>query len=173
MMNSLQFHMVKLAILLATIPLCISGCGKKESYHRHADHSQVQATHSHHHEPPHGGTVIRLGDELFHMEWVEDTEAGIMRCYIMDGHLEQFTRIKQESFDVLVKTMDGQEISWTFQSVENRATGETVGNTSEFHAQLSALPNQNTFEGTIQTVHILGQQFENITFKYPEGNETH
>ena len=173
MMDKLQSQMVKIGLLLTVILVSVIGCGKKESNHQHADHSQTHAAHSHHHEPPHGGTVIRLGDELFHMEWVEDTEAGIMRCYIMDGHLEQFIRIKQESFDVLVKTMDSQEISWTFQSVENRATGETVGNTSEFHAQLSALPNQNTFEGTIQTVHILGQQFENITFKYPEGNETH
>ena len=137
MMDHLHSQMVKLATLLAMIFLCVIGCGKKESHHPHADHSQTHTAHSHHHEPPHGGTVIRLGDELFHMEWVKDTEAEIMRCYIMDGHLEQFIRIAQESFEVLIKPTNGQEVSWTFQAVENRAIGEKVGNTSEFHAQLS------------------------------------
>lgn len=173
MIDQLHSQIVKLATLLATMIPCVIGCGKQESHHQHADHSQKHAVHSHHHIPPHGGTVIRLGDELAHMEWVKDTEAEIMRCYIMDGHLEQFIRIAQESFQVLVKPTNGQEFSWTFQAVENRATGEIVGNTSEFHAQLSALPDQNIFEGSIQTVHVLGRQFENITFKYPEGNETH
>lgn len=173
MIKNLQFEMARIGALLAVILAVVTGCGKKESNHQHANKSHHHTSHSHHHEPPHGGTVIRLGDELYHMEWVKDSEAGIMRCYIMDGHLEQFVRIAQETFEVLVRPTEGQQITWIFNAVENRATGEQVGSTSEFHAQLSELPDQNTFEGYIKNIHILEQRFENISFKFPEGNETH
>jgi hypothetical protein len=62
-------------------------------------------------------------------------------------------------------------LPWSFVAAENRATGETIGNTSEFQARLPELPNQNKFEGTIQEVHIQGNRFENIAFQFPEGNE--
>ena len=163
----------KIIPLLIVSVMCMIGCGKSASNPTLAEHSHDHAAHSHHHEPPHGGTVIRLGDESFHMEWVKDLEAGIMRCFIMDGHLEKFIRITQVSFDVSVHPADGPRLQWTFHAAENRATGEQVGDTSEFHAQLSALPNKNTFEGNILAVHISGQQFDNVAFKYPEGNETH
>ena len=163
----------KIIPLVTVSVMCMIGCGESSSNPALAEHSHDHAAHAHHHEPPHGGTVIRLGDESFHMEWVKDLEAGIMRCFIMDGHLEKFIRITQVSFDVSVHPADGPRLQWTFHAAENRATGEQVGDTSEFHAQLSALPNKNTFEGNILAVHISGQQFENVAFKYPEGNETH
>ena len=161
--------------LLTVAVMCMIGCGKSASNSPLAEHAHDHAAHAHghHHEPPHGGTVIRLGDESFHMEWVKDPEAGIMRCFIMDGHLEKFIRITQASFEVSVHPADRPKLRWTFHAAGNRATGEQVGDTSEFHAKLSALPDKNTFEGNILAVHISGQKFENVSFKYPEGNETH
>ena len=162
----------KIIPLLTVAVMCMIGCGKSASNPTLAEHSHDHAAHGHHHEPPHGGTVIRLGDESFHMEWVKDLEAWIMRCFIMDGHLEKFIRITQASFDVSVHPADGPKLQWTFHAAGNRATGEQVGDTSEFNAQLSALPDKNTFEGNILAVHVSGQQFDNVAFKYPEGNKT-
>ena len=159
------------AVLVSFLTLLVSCDPKEPEPHEHAlhDHSIMD----HHHEAPHGGSVIRLGDELFHLEWVKDTEAGLMRCYVMDGHLERFIRIAQESIEVLVDQHDGAPITWIFKAVENRATGEQIGDSSEFQAPLSVLPNQNTFAGTIREVHIQSNRFEDISFRFPEGNETH
>lgn len=155
--------------------LCLSwvGCNQSSDSADHShDHEGSNNDHAgHHHDPPHGGTVIRLGDELYHLEWVKDDAANLMRCYVLDGHLEQFIRIAQNEIMVSVTEPDGTHLPWTFIAAENRATGETVGDTSEFHAPLDQLPNQNKFEGTIKEVHIQGNRFENISVRFPEGNE--
>jgi hypothetical protein len=160
--------------LFSLLCLIWTGCGDASDVAEHDHDHGEEANHAHaghHHDPPHGGTVIRLGDELYHLEWVRDEEAGLMRCYVLDGHMEQFIRIDQTEIIVLVNGPDGTMLPWSFVAAENRATGETIGNTSEFQARLPELPNQNKFEGTIPEVHIQGNRFENIAFQFPEGNE--
>lgn len=157
---------------LAGLLLLVTSCGGQYEKQREGQVSHEDSHQGHHHEPPHGGTVVRLGDELFHLELVKDSHAGLMRCYVMDGHLEHFIRIAQESIEVLVKQQDGQPLTWTFTAVENRATGEKLGSTSEFQASLDILPNQKQFEGTVREVHILKHRFEDVSFSFPEGNES-
>ena len=152
--------------------LLIIGCGGQYEKQQEGHISDEHSHQGHHHEPPHGGTVVRLGDELFHLELVKDSHAGLMRCYVMDGHLEHFIRIAQASIEVLVEQQDGKLLTWMFTAVENRATGETLGNSSEFQAPLAALKDQNKFVATIPAVHIQNQRFENISFSFPEGNES-
>lgn len=165
---------MKIPLLIFLTLFYVSGCGTDHNQLKSENHSHDHSEHhAHHHEPPHGGTVFRLGDELYHLEWVKDTEAGIMRCYVLDGHMENFVRIQQKAFEVSIPQADSDLLIWIFNAVENRATGEKVGDTSEFHASLSELTDQNKFEGKLLKVHIRGQEFENIDIKFPEGNETH
>jgi hypothetical protein len=166
---------MKLFFQLATyamLPLSLAVTGCDGQTHSNLDQAQHHGNHAHHHAPPHGGTPIQLGDELYHMEWVKDEDIGIMRCYIFDGHMETFVRISQETFEVNIP-LEGKEskYTWTFSAIANRSTGETIGNSSEFHAPLESLPNQNKFEGILQEIHIEGQYFRNIPVRYPEGNE--
>ena len=126
---------------------------------------------AHHHEPPHGGTVIELGQEAYHLELVLESERGPLICYVMDGHLEQFIRLSQTSIVCDVELADGTQTNLVFMATANRATGEQVGDTAEFHADIQPWVPINRFEGKIREVHIQDQSFTDVAFKYPEGNE--
>ena len=100
------------------VSMICTGCDAPEQKH------SSSAPHGHHHDPPHGGSLIQLGNEQYHLELVMD-----------------------------------------------RSTGETVGDTAEFQADLAPLNGENTFEGIIQEVHIQNSSFTKIPFSFPGGNE--
>lgn len=165
-------HRTWLAVCGTVLTLTWTSCDPQPAPDAQHTHHEAEHAHAgHHHDPPHGGTVFRLGDELYHLEWVKDEAAGVMRCFVLDGHMENFVRINQPAIEVEILNSDDSLTSWIFVAADNRATGESVGNTSEFHAPLEPLPDQNKFEGTITEVHIKGHLFERIPFQFPEGNE--
>ena len=172
MIHKTLHHRAYLVLCTIVLVLTWTACGPSPDTDTQHIHNETGHSHEgHHHDPPHGGTVIRLGDELYHLEWVRDEAAGVMRCFILDGHMENFVRINQPAIEVEIQTPEDGLTSWTFVAAENRATGESVGNTSEFQAPLDELSDQNKFEGTIKEVHIQGNLFEKIPFQFPEGNE--
>ena len=140
------------------------------------DHDHSKAGHSHEHEhkhahvAPHGGTAVVLGDEAFHLEFVQDTQLGTLTAYVLDGHMEQFIRIGMPAF-AAVLSVEGRTESLVFNAVANLATDETVGDTSQFVAQADWLKQTNRFEAKITGITIRGQTFENVSFRFPEGNE--
>src|ERR1039458_3427366 len=95
---------------------------------------ETQAPAKHEHHPPHGGTPVVLGQEEYHVELVLDAASGTMQAYVMDGELEGFVRVAQASFEIAAKRPGGEE-TLVLKAVPNRATGETVGDTSLFTAQ--------------------------------------
>jgi hypothetical protein len=119
------------------------------------------ASHGHHHTAPHGGTLIRLGDEFAHIELVLDS--GKLTAYVLDGHAENAVRIEQKSLRI---SIDGVDVD--LAGVENPLTGEKVGDTSEFTGQIKNVPR---FTGRIPSVTIKGQTFKDVSFTFPEGNE--
>jgi hypothetical protein len=84
--------------------------------------------HGHSHVAPHGGTVVVLGDEAYHLELVHDHAAGRLTLYVLDGHMEHFIRLPVPSLQVTC-TLDGNERPLTLAAVAQAATGESVGNT--------------------------------------------
>lgn len=152
--------------------LLFIACGEQAELHREHeghDHSAAHAGHGHAHVAPHGGAAVVLGDELYHLEFVLDTDSNLMHCYVLDGHMEQFVRIAEESF--WVAGPDGTR--WEFKAVPSRATGETVGDTSHFQAEMgSDWGNQEpSFSASVEAITIKQNRFENVSFRYPEGNE--
>lgn len=111
-----------------------------------------------------------LGDEAFHLEFVRDEEAGKLQAYVMDGHMENFIRIKAESFKVKVEG-DLEPAELELKAVANDATGETVGDTSLFEVQADWLKTTTNFTASIPVFELRDQKFENVSFKFPEGNE--
>ena len=63
--------------------------------------------------------------------------------------------------------MDGQEV--VFQAVANPATGESVGETSQFTASVKGLSKEDQFSVRIGEIVVHRQTFKNIEFDYPEG----
>jgi hypothetical protein len=164
--------MKSIAQLLAFVAFTgwLTACSKTESADGH-DHSHGPAGHSHHdHQPPHGGTPVELGAHQYHLEFVHDAAAGVLKSYVLDGELEFFVRIPAASIEVAAQ-VGGQEELLTFRAIANNATGETVGNTSQFEAQAEWLQRHSNFVATVKAITIKGRTFTNVTFNFPGGKD--
>jgi hypothetical protein len=155
------FRLLVSAALLVTF----SACGKKESAT-----SAPAPVVKHEHKAPHGGTPVVLGDETYHVELVRDAGAGKLTAYVLDGELEEFIRVKPATFEV-VATVGGAKQTLTFRAVANAATGETIGNSSQFEASADWLKTTATFDGTLTSIEIKGTTFAAVAFNFPKGND--
>ncbi len=145
--------------------LCVcAACAKNETVLDDA----AQAKHEHH--PPHGGTPVVLGAELYHLELVLDSSTGHLSAYVLDGEMENFIRIAAPSFDVTT-TAAGKLHALRFTAVANSATGESVGNTAQFDAQADWLKTTPAFDATLTRLEIRGTVFTHVAFNFPGGND--
>jgi len=112
---------------------------------------------------------VTLGDEEAHIEFLVDAEAGTVTAWFFKPHMEQYLRIKAESFAVLAKLPDG-EAKLTFAAVPNAGTGETVGNTSQFVARADWLAGVESFDAVLLEVSVRGRVYRSVSFNYPKGN---
>ena len=151
-MKKLFFALNVLALTLWT------GCGEKE---------EKATAHHHHHEAPHGGTTVALDHEIANVEFVVDAAAGKLTAYILGPHLESFVRLPVESFEVAAE-VGGQPQPLLFKAVANAATGEKVGDTSQFEAQADWLKTAKTFKGAIRSLAVRGKNYEGVAFDFPE-----
>lgn len=124
----------------------------------------------HEHKAPHGGTPVELGEEAYHLEFVRDADAGKLTAYVLDGEMEEFIRTKPATFEVVV-TVAGAKQTLTFRAVANAATGETVGNSSQFETQADWLKTTATFDASLTSLEIKGTTFTSVAFNFPKGND--
>ncbi len=130
--------------------------------------------HGHHdHAAPHGGTLVVFGDEVAHVEFVVDEENGEITAYVLDGEAERGVAVQQASLTVVIEPASGPDFEVALSPVENVLTGETRGNTSQFSGRSPKLEGLHHFHGEIRTLEIKGQRFEDVAFRFPEGNEDH
>lgn len=134
----------------------ILGCGGDHDHGPTADH---------HHHAPHDGTLIVFGDEFAHVELVLDTAAGNAIAYVLDGEAEEAVRVEQPAIELVI---DGETV--VLSAVPNTLTGETVGNTSQFEGRSEAFRRSN-FEASLVALNVRGMNFNNVAFRFPEGNE--
>jgi len=123
----------------------------------------IPSKHGHVHVPPHGGTAVVLGDEDYHLEFVHVPRSATLRCYVLDGHMENFVRIKAPAV-ALKLTVDGASHDLELAAIAQSATGETVGDTSQFSATADWLRNAGNTSGRIAAIEIRGQTFTDIDF---------
>lgn len=130
--------------------------------------STEQGHGGHHHEPPHGGTAIDLGDEEAHLEFVLDAAAGKLTAYVLKAHMAGFQRITQESLE-LTATVGGKPETLTLKAVANAATGEKAGDTSQFEAQADWLKTTKSFDTELKSITVRGKAFTGLKFNFPKG----
>src|SRR5438270_2107789 len=119
----------RLCSILLLIPLAITaGCGK-----RPPEPEAAAKPAKHEHKPPHGGTPVALGDELYHVELVLDSPTGKLQAFVFDGELENFIRSTVPSFEIDA-AVNGAPQALQLSAVANPATGETIGDSSLFEA---------------------------------------
>jgi len=153
--------------LIPVFALILAGCGPHEHKHHHEHDGHDHGAHEHSHEAPHGGAAVVLGDEAFHLEFVRDAEAGTLSAYVLDGHMENFLRVTNTGITIQIKDGEALELAAT----ANTATGETVGDTSQFQARAEWLLTTSNFAAVIPAIDIRGTTFTNVAFTFPEGNE--
>lgn len=79
-------------------------------------------------------------------------------------------RLAQPNIELVVMK-DGGPVKLTLQAVANELTGERSGETSQFTVTSPGLQHVARFEGRIQSINIRGQEFRDVSFRFPEGSE--
>ena len=152
----------------------LCGCGSR-SRHEHTDeHKDEHAhehghshDHGHEHVAPHGGAAVVLGEELYHLEILIDEPTATFHCYVLDGHMEGVVRIDAPRITVEIDGTDTVDLI----PVTSRATGESVGDTSHYQATIDWAATRKSFAASLKEITVKGSRFENVAFRYPEGNE--
>jgi hypothetical protein len=120
------------------------------------------------HALPHGGTAVVLGDEAYQVELVLDEPAATLRAYVLDGELENFVRSADPSIEITA-TVDGAARTLVLNAVANPATGESVGDTSEFEGGAPWLATHGDFDGVLRSLTVRGTTFTGVKFNFPRG----
>ena len=142
-----------LSLFLVLIASVVAGCSK--SGHNHA------ASGGHVHIAPHGGTLVEVGEHAYNLEFLRDPAAGKLTVWVLDGHAENFVRLAAPAIEFVAVT-GGQRRPLSLKAVANPATGETVGNTSQFEATADWLKTAGEMPGTVEALEIKGTTFRNI-----------
>ena len=141
-----------LPVLAAVLVVTLGGCSKPET---------ASSSGGHAHQAPHGGTLVEVGEHAYNVELVRDPAEGRLTAYVLDGHAENFIRITAPAFELVAFT-GGERRRITLHAVANSATGETVGDTSQFEGQADWLKNTSEFPGEIPAIEIHGTRFQNV-----------
>jgi hypothetical protein len=140
----------------------VTGCNKSpQATAQKDDHG-----HDHPSGPPHGGTPVKVGEHDFHLELVNDPQAGKMLAFVMDDHMEHAESVPPTTFDLVAK-MGGQEHRATFKAGEESTPPTT--NISVFSASADWFKTATNFDGVIPTITLKGETFTNVTFTFPKG----
>lgn len=154
-------------LLLSGLAACSKQAPVAAESHDH-DHDHK---HQHEHHAPHGGTVVVLGKEAYHLELVRDAATGTLTAYVLDGEMEKFIRIPAPTIEITA-TVAGSARSLVLSAAASAMTGETAGDTSQFTAQAEWLKDTAAFSAVIPALEIRGEKFTAVAFKFPEGNDT-
>ncbi len=148
-------------VLLAALASLTPACSKK-SADAHADHDHQ----SHAHAAPHGGTLVEIGDHQYNLEFVADRATGTLTVYVLDAHAENFLRLPLPSLAVTVN-VHSQIHPLPLLATANAATGETVGDTSQFTASADFLKTNAELNVTVASLVIRAQVFYGLTARLP------
>ena len=160
---------MKPSIVLAV--LCCLVCSLGPACSRSGDAASAgDVPHKHEHHPPHGGTPVVLGDEVYHIELVRDASSGTLQAYILDGEMDNFIRSKMTSFRITAK-VGGKDQYVDMRAVADAATGETVGDSALFQGTEEWIKGAADFDGVIDSVTIRGSVFSQVKFNFPRGND--
>ena len=165
-------HILWIWAAILALTIAQSGCQKKEEQQHTEDEAQKETEAHHAHTAPHGGTLVVLGEEFAHLEFVLDAGTAKLTAYVLDGEAENPVRLAQNTIELKGHRQDtGADFTLNLNGVANVLTGETEGDTSEFVGQSEALKGAAAFQAELVSITVKGQTFTDIDFAFPEGNE--
>lgn len=158
---------IALMCMAFAIPCAVvlGGCSEKPHSAGPAGESHPQADADHHsHTAPHGGELIELGEHAASLELVFDSASGTLDLYVLDAHAENYVRIAAPSIPVRA-TAEGTSgpIAVDLLAVASPLTGETVGDTSRFSAQVPQLQGRPALDIVIPQINVAGMKFADVS----------
>lgn len=160
-----RIHSIWRALGVALLTALWAGCGPAPNQTPAA--GTPRATH--HHDPRHGGTLVVLGHEEYHLELVHNPAEGLLQVYVFDGHIDNFVRLPDEGFDLLAWP-DGRETRLSLKAVRTPPEGKPVTETALFEARADWLRNATQFHARLPALAIRGRTFTNVDFEFRAGN---
>jgi hypothetical protein len=155
-------------VLLASAALALVGCDRQGG-----GGSGGGAPHVH--KAPHGGTVVELGKEAAHLEFVIDRDAGTLTCYVLDSEAEKPVRLKQDEVRIAITWNDQQEgpgSVFALMPVASDLTGEKAGDCSEFRVKDRDIARRpGRFKVKVEKIEVNGQTYTDVEFPFPQGIE--
>ena len=151
-----QVRIVLAAVLLG---LLVQGCGdapESGDGHSHAGHG---------HQPKNGGQLVEVGQHQFNLEVLAEPAPGRLTLWVLDAHAENYVRLTNASLP-LTLVAAGETHPLTLRAVPNAASGETVGDTSQFEATDPWLTRHPEFAGQLDSLTLRGKSFTNLTFRH-------
>ncbi|PQO28274.1 hypothetical protein [Blastopirellula marina] len=159
----------KLLLLVCAfvVPISLAGCTseKTDTAGHEEGHDHDHEGHSHEESGPHGGHLIELGEEAYHLEWAHDD--GTLTFYVLDGAAKEEVKIPAENLQINV-TVEGETKSWDVPAV--RAEGEDT--TAKFETKdesLFALVNDDETKATVD-VEIEGKPYQGAIEHHHHGH---
>lgn len=150
--------MIRILLLLG-LGVGLTACSK----HDH-DHAAGHDHHGHAHTAPHGGNLVEIGEHQFNVELLLDPAAGKLTAWLLDAHAEHFVRSAAPGLDAVFQVA-GETRPLTLLPVANSATGETIGNTSQFEATAEWLKGAGPLAGEFPRLEFRGAVFSAVKFK--------
>lgn len=146
------------AVAVLCLLFVAAGCARKETIA--PDHGPGHA-----HTAPHGGVLVELGEHAASLEFKFDGEKGVLQAWVLDGHAENFVRIKQGGFEVEARTAQAVH-RLDFFAMGDALTGETPGDTATFVANAEWLGTAKAFDGRVNEITVRGSVYRDIPFKF-------
>ena len=109
---------------------------------------------------------VAIAEEFFNAELLLNSETGELRVYLLDSHAENPVRVAQETIDLTVQ-LDSVTHELSLPAVADALTEETVGDSSQFAIQSSALVGVSAFQGSFGRIEGRGEVFESTAFAFP------
>ena len=133
-----------------------------------------KAPRSEAHVAPHGGTLVQLGDEFAHLEFVFDSRHGRVTVYVLDRATETPTRLEAEPMGLYVASMRprgaGPPHSWDLPRlwlapVDRTTDDHGVAWATTFAGEAVGLRGLTAFEAMLPLVLVKGTAFRGVTFR--------
>ena len=158
--------------LLATaaplLGILVAGCSDPGTTAGSDGHSHS----GHGHRPKNGGQLVEVGRHQYNLEVLADTTAGRVTVWVLDAHAEGYVRMPDSSLN-LTLSAGGETHPAVLHAVASAASGETLGDTSQFEGAVPWVTSHPEFAGRFDSLTIRGQTFTNLTFRHPASGSGH
>ncbi|PQO38030.1 hypothetical protein [Blastopirellula marina] len=129
----MKLRTMMLLLCVAMASVAMTGCGSsatnnsapQEEPEHNDDHDHDHShAHSHAESGPHGGHLIELGDEAYHLEWKHDDSTETLTFFLLDGAAKEVVKIPAESISINVAVGDATR-TYEVPAVRDEGEGKT------------------------------------------------